>query len=171
MEEKISPSKIGLRYGIFVGLALIIYGLILQLSGLYVYQGLQWLSYVILIVLIFMAHNTFKAANEGYIKYGQGLSIGVIMSIVGGAISGIFSFIYLKYVDDSALKYAIEKAEDDLYSRGMSDEQIEQALAMTEKFTSPMMILIFGILGMAFIGLLISLIVSAITKKDQLKAV
>ena len=167
METQVSPSKIGFRYGIITAIVFIIYGLILQLTGMAANQVLGYLSYLILAVMIYLAHNAFKSSGDGFMKFGQGLSIGMVISAISGVLSGIFTFIYIKYVDDSVLKIAMDQAYDKLEQRGMSDDQIEQAMSMTEKFMTPAMILVFTIIGTLFFGLLISLVVSAITKKDN----
>ncbi|MTI21229.1 DUF4199 domain-containing protein, partial [Fulvivirga sp. RKSG066] len=50
---------------------------------------------------------------------------------------------------------------------GMSDDQIDQAMSMTETFTSPELMAVFGILGGLFFGFIISLIISAFTKNSN----
>ena len=49
----------------------------------------------------------------------------------------------------------------------MSDAQIEQGMKMAENFSGPTAMLIFGIIGGVFFGFIISLVVSAFTKKSR----
>jgi len=170
METQISPSKTGLRYGLIAAVVLIIYSLILQLTGLMANQALGYVSYLILAVIIYLAHNSFKSSGDGFMKFGQGVTIGMVISTIAGVISGIFSYIYIKYVDDSIIKIAMDKAYESMEQKGMSDEEINQAMSITEKFMTPAMILIMGVVFMLIFGLIISLIVSAITKKDNPEA-
>jgi len=167
METQASTSKIGLRYGLISGLILIIYSLILQVAGLASNQKLGWLSYIILAVIIYMAHNAFKQQGNGYLSIGQGLGIGMIISAISGVFSGVFLFVYLKFVDNSMLEEIRDRSYEQLESKGMSDEQIEQAMSMSEKFMSPGMLFIFAIIGTLFFGFIVSLIVSLFTKKSN----
>jgi hypothetical protein len=54
---------------------------------------------------------------------------------------------------------------EEMEKRGMSDADIETAMKYASAFTSPEMMVVWIILGMAFIGFIISLLVSLITKK------
>ena len=49
----------------------------------------------------------------------------------------------------------------------MDDAQIDQAMEMAEKFSSPEIIFGIGLIVFIFFGFIISLIVSLFTKKDN----
>lgn len=170
MEDKVTPSKIGMKYGFICATIMVIYGLILQIAGLAGNQVLGYISFVILIVIVILAHNAFKTSGDGYMSLGQGIGIGMIISVVSGVISSVFTFIYLKFVDDSMIQQARDKALQDMESRGMPEEQIEQAMSMTEKFTTPAMMMVFGLLAMVFFGFILSLIISLFTKNSNPEA-
>ena len=51
--------------------------------------------------------------------------------------------------------------------KGLDDATIDQAMKTVEKMMTPPIMLIMGILATAFIGFIISLIVSLITKKNN----
>ncbi len=53
-----------------------------------------------------------------------------------------------------------------LEAQGLSEEQIQQGMNMTKKFTTPPMILLFTLLGMTFFGTILSLVAAAIAKKN-----
>ena len=73
-----TPRQIGLKYGLYVGLVLVIYSMVLQLTGLALNSTLSYLSYVILIVGIVLAHREYKQEGDGTLSFGQGITIGVI---------------------------------------------------------------------------------------------
>ena len=54
-----------------------------------------------------------------------------------------------------------------LAEKGMNDSQIEQAITMASKFQTPIFIAIFGFIGNALVGLVISLITAIFVKKDK----
>lgn len=167
MESQTSPSRTGIRYGIISALIFILYELILMLTGLATNPAMGLVNIILSVVLFVMAHSTFKSANEGFMTYGQGVTIGIVITVIAGTLSNIFTFLYLTFIDDSMIKTAIEKTYDDMVQKGMSDAQIEQAMKMTEKFMTPGTTLIFGLLFAFVFGVVIALIVSAITRKKR----
>ncbi len=80
------------------------------------------------------------------------------------AISAVFNYLYLQFVDGSVLTKALEEQRIKFEEQGMGDEQIDQAMSMAEKFTTPGFTIVWILLFSLIFGLIISLIVSAITK-------
>jgi hypothetical protein len=166
-----STARVALKYGLLTALGLIIYSMVIQLAGL---AGNQTVSYLgilvtsaILVAGIVYAMKDFKSQNEGFMSYGQGLGLGALTATVSGLISGIFTYIYLTFIDNSAIKQAMDAQRDAMEARGMDDDQIDQAIAMAEKFSSPGMMVAISIISSLFIGFILSLIVSAIMKKER----
>jgi len=164
MEQHPTTLQTGIRYGVILGLISIIISAISFLANIEQNTIATVISVVITIAGIYMAHKYFKDEGDGFMSYGQGLGIGTLASVVAGALGGIFSFLYLSFIDDSPLKKAMEQQRIKFEEQGMGDDQIEQAMAMAEKFSSPLMALIFSIVFSLIFGFIISLIVSAITK-------
>lgn len=167
MEKEVTTRGVGLQYGVIAGIIMIIYGMILQLTDMATNQGLAFLNYLFLAVVIFLAHKKYKETGDGFLSYGQGLGIGFWVSLAGGILAMVFSYVYMKFIDSSMMDQAMEKARYDMEEQGMSDAQVDQAMSMTEKFMTPEMIFVFGILGVLFFGFILSLIISAITKKTD----
>lgn len=161
-----TTTSVAIRYGLMLGLISTAYSLVMFMTAME-QSPIRWFGLIFSIGGIWLAHQDFKKRNGGFMEYGQGLGIAVLLSVVSGAISSIVSYLYLVFIDNSMIQRIIEKARTDMEARGMDDAQIEQGLAMTTKFTNPTMILIFGILGAAFFGLLLGLIISAITKHSR----
>ena len=167
MEKEVTTRGVGLQYGVIAGIIMIIYGMILQLTDMATNQGLAFLNYLFLAVVIFLAHKKYKETGDGFLSYGQGLGIGFWVSLAGGILAMVFSYVYMKFIDSSMMDQAMEKARYDMEEQGMSDAQVDQAMSMTEKFMTPEIIFVFGILGVLFFGFILSLIISAITKKTD----
>ncbi|CAD5251423.1 MULTISPECIES: DUF4199 domain-containing protein [unclassified Imperialibacter] len=168
MEQQVTTRGVGMQYGVIVGIIMIIYGTLLQVSGLALeYQSLSYINYIFLAVVIYLAHKKFKEDGDGFMSYGQGLGIGFWISLIGGVISMVFSYIYMSFIDSTIMEQAMDKARYDMEEKGMSDAQIDQAMSITEKFMTPEMIFVMGIIGTLIFGFILSLIVSAITKKTD----
>ena len=126
---------------------------------------LNYVSYIFLTIGIVMAHKAFKEGGDGFMSIGQGLGIGTLMSLIGGVLSGLFSYIYIKFIDDSMLTKLADMQIEQLEKQGMDDAQIEQAMKIAGKFMTAEMIPVWAILGTLFVGFILSLIVSLFTKK------
>jgi len=167
-DTSISVSKAGLNAGLIFGLILVLFSIIIYVTDLVITQTwISFLSYVIIIGGIIYGHNQFKKKGDGFMSYGQGLGIGTITSLIAGTLSSIFVLIYTKYIDTGFQSRQIEEQRRTFEENGLSDEQIDAALGMTEAFDNPILILVIGILGTVLIGFILSLIISAITKKTD----
>jgi hypothetical protein len=165
---EITTRSTGVRYGLINGVIGIVVFLGLNLSGVDMTEGpARWIGILVSAVVLYLAHQYFKQNGNGYMSYGQGIGIALWMGIVSSVISSIFTYIYVKFIDTEFLNAIREKQEEAMAERGMSDEQIEQAMKFAEMFSTAeaMLIfgLVFGIIGMIIIGLLVSIF----TKKQS----
>jgi hypothetical protein len=65
------------------------------------------------------------------------------------------------------MKQAMDIQRQKMEEQGMDDAQIDQAMAMAEKFSGPGMILVSSIFFMLFVGFILSLIISAVMKNER----
>jgi hypothetical protein len=162
----ITPRSTGIRYGLIAALIGIIYFVVLNTMGVDVSQGPgSWFRILITIGIIIMAHKYFKDNTNGFMTYGEGVNISLWMGIVSSIIGSIFTYIYVKFIDSTFLEKITQNQIEAMESKGMSEEQIDQAMKFASMFTSPEAIFLFG-LFFGFVGTLIfGLIVSIFTKK------
>ena len=163
----VTPTTIGLRYGLLTGLVSIIFSFILFVTHAD-QSPVRWLALVILVGAMVMAHNAFKQANGGFMSYSQGLGIGAIMGGVSGVLTTAFNFLYMTFIDPEYMGRIMETTRAKMEEKGgMSDEQIDQAIKMVQKFSSGGWMILFGVVGSVLFGFLIALVVSAITKNSK----
>ncbi len=167
MEQKPTIFDIAKKYGLILGLISIAYFVILNIAGLVTNQLASYVGYIFSIAIIFMAHKAYKNEGDGYMTYGQGLGIGTLTALISGIISSIFTFIYIKFIDDSFIEQLLDKMINDMEAKGMSDAEIDQAMGFSSFMMTPIGITIAGIIGAIFIGFIISLIISAFTKNTN----
>ena len=165
--EKPSTARIALKWGLITAILIIIYTVVLYMTGYFKNPSLSWLSFLLLVFGIFMALREFKSLNSGYMSFSEGLGVGTLMSAVTGLLSSIFSYIYINFIDTTIMQQMSDLQREQMEERGLSSEQIDQAMELAAKFTSPGLIFLFGIIGYVLFGFIFSLIVSAIVKNTK----
>lgn len=92
---KASYQKVSIKYGIFVGVAHILYFLLMGLLGLHDTIELSFLSGIFLVIGIIVAISKVKRLNNGYIRYFEGLGIGAIVGVISSVILAVFLAFYI----------------------------------------------------------------------------
>lgn len=169
MNSQPSKLKSALNFGALLGLVLMILTLVTFVLEMYEAKWLNYLSWAILIGGIAYGIKQFRdKENGGFISYGSALGYGTLVALFAGVITSFAMYAYLQFVDDGMVHFIRETQENALYEAGsLSDEQIEMQLSYMQKFTSPGWIAIWGVAGNAFMGFIVSLIVSIFLKKES----
>lgn len=166
MENQPSTARSAIKWGLIIGVASIAFSTIIFLSGQFGNQTLSYLGYLILIVGLVLAMKDFRTQNNGFMRYGQGLGLGSLTSAVCGVLSGAFIYVYMAFVDTTLNEQILDKAREQWEKQGMSEQQMEQAAEMSKTFMGPGAMFVFGVLGTLIFGVILSLIIAAIMKKD-----
>ena len=163
-ENSVTTKQIALKYGLISGLIGIVYFVIINLIDQGMNQSLSSVGFLILAVIIYLAHKAFKDEGDSHMSYGQGLGIGTILSLVSSTIIGIFTFIYVSYINTGYIQQVLDLKRGNMEDQGLGDAQ---TMAIKEKMMSPVIMPIMGIVMTVFVGFIISLIVSAITQNKR----
>jgi hypothetical protein len=163
----VSTRSVGIRYGLFGGVAGIVLFLALTLSGLMAGGSWNWIGYVITAVLIFLAHKNYKESGDGFMSYGQGIGIAFWYGLISSLVSSVFMYIYIKFVDDTFMQSIMDVQMAKMEEQGMSDDQIEQAMKFSSMFMNPESMLLFGLIGGIVGAIIIALIVTIFTQKKS----
>lgn len=171
-----SPSKSALSLGL-------LFGAIMSLELLIMYALdvdpttnptigiiINLMNFLILpIVFILVGANQYKNKfNHGYLTLVDTLKIGVSVMAVAALIYGLFYLIFVMifptYIDEMLSKTAsiMESQNPNLTS-----EQIEIGLSFQRKFMEPQLLIPISLAMYSFIGLIYSLIIGAIVKKER----
>lgn len=158
----------GAKGGLITGVVVVLLYTIIYILGEGNNKVLTGLvSFFSLLIGIILTHKAFKAENNGFMSYGQGLGIGSVLGLFTGLLSGIFFFVYLNFVDASMLQTEIENARDQYEGLGMTDEQIDQSVSVLEYMFTPMVFSFTAIISTLFYAFIFSLIISAFTKNNN----
>jgi hypothetical protein len=168
MNETTSTARVSLKWGLITGVCLVVYSTILYTLDLTTIPWLGALIYVLLIAGLILAMREYRSANGGYMSYGDGISIGALLSAIAGMLSSAFSVFYTTVIDPGFQERLFDQMRDKMEEQGkMSDEQIDSMIEMSKKFQSPGLQFFFGILWIIVIGVIISLIIAAFMRKNK----
>lgn len=159
MEETKKPSTrdIGIRFGLISTVISIILFLIPAMIGQNPFKGVwNWAGIVVGIGIIIFAHKKFKDDGDSYMSYGQGVGITFWMGLVSTIIGGIFTFVYINYIDSAPFDLMLEQNLEEMEKAGSPEQAIEMAQEWTRKLFWPIYFF-FGIVGTVIIGLIVSL--------------
>lgn len=92
---KRSHINTAIKYGILVGVAYIIYFILMGVFDLLEIVELSFFSSIFLIIGIVMAISAHKRQRNGMINYFQGLGIGLVTGLVSSLMLAIFLVIYI----------------------------------------------------------------------------
>ena len=107
--------------------------------------------------------------NSGFISYSDSLKLGTSVAFFSSVILAFYTFIFINYIEPNTLNEILQQAEQTILESKpeISDEELDLALEMTDKFIQPHWMLILGILSGTFMGFIYSLIISIFVKKDN----
>lgn len=171
MEKK--SSNIGLVYGLLAGLSLIVFLLIMYLTGIDSFLSpAAWLGYVIIITFAVLAGLKQRKENGGFLEFSQALKVTFSVFAIGFLLQTIFSYILLNFIDvsfrEALTQRTMEKTEEMLRKFGASEDTIEQTIASansTNSYSIGNQLLGYGIMCIVFF--IIALIISAIIKRNR----
>jgi Protein of unknown function (DUF4199) len=168
MTETPSASRIALKWGAFLGLALMLYSSLIYTADLMTKSGIGGLSYVLIVGGLILAMREFRTANGGFMTFGQGMSIGALVAAVSGLLSSLYSVFYTSVIDPGLMGRVMEQTRSQFEEQGkLTDEQIEQTMEIMKIFQNPAFQIFAGVFGSIIIGLLLSLIVSAVMRRQN----
>lgn len=172
----VSPWPTGSRYGLIAALVLIVLGLAVHLAGMVDYSNqnsagnwvMNLVNWGVMIGAMVMAINHHRDKElGGYIKFGRAFTIGFIVSLIIAVISAIWTVVFFTMIEPDLINTILEASRDRMIEQqGMSEEQVEQSMPMVKMFVSPGAMAAFAGLGTLFFGLVFSLIVAAVLKKN-----
>ncbi|MCK5535930.1 MAG: DUF4199 domain-containing protein [Bacteroidales bacterium] len=170
MEEKVSTqARLDVQYGLVLALSSIIYIIILYFLGLMFEPWVQYPNYIIIGAIIYLGQKKLaESKGDLGLSYGKALGFGVIVSIISAVIVAVFNYLFYEIIAPEAIQQTIDFAEQTLIEKGLPDDQIEMALEIQKKIMTPLWLTLLGFFGQIIIGLVISLLTSIFTRKEEI---
>lgn len=167
----VSTKDVMIKYGVLLGVIMLLFQVILYVTDNFLapHWSLGILSFVIMVVITVAGLKTFKKSNDGYLKLGQALKIGVGIALISGIVGIIWTILLTQVLEPNYTDLALGAVRDQIVEQypDMSDTQIEQALSFQENFTKLGFMIPISIILSVFFGFIVSLISGLVMKKDN----
>jgi spore maturation protein SpmB len=166
MEQKSTFWKSAMIYGLYIGIVLTLYSVILYVAGQSTNKSLGYASILIYAICIIIAQIHYRN-NElnGTISYGRAVGFTVATMLFSGIITALYTLIIFK-IDPGMIDQIKTVQEEAMLKQGLNEDQIEQAMSIASKMMTPGWISIMSILNGVIYGTIISLISSIFIKKQ-----
>lgn len=100
----------------------------------------------------------------GYITFGTAFRTGLKIAVIAGAMVGVFTILNMLVINPDAMEKMIEGSEENW--ENMSEDQAAMSRKIMGFFTNPYIAAVFSVIYVAFWGVIKSLIVGSMLKKD-----
>jgi hypothetical protein len=175
MENNVTPSKSYLQFGVFFGLAMVLSFVLIYtmninpienpivgtISSLLNYLGLP-------VLLIYLGCAGFKKDNNGFISLPESLKVGVSIAFVGALIFAVFNVVF-NLIFPEYMEQIMSQSRQIMLKQNpnLTNEQVEMGISMAKKLSSPFFSVPLMLIIFSFLGLIYSLVIGLILKKDR----
>jgi len=166
--QKSTFWKNNMNFGAIAGFAIIIVTVLLYFLNISQNLAVSVIVYAILIITIVVGTRFLRdKIQNGNITYGRALGSGTMISLFASVIIAFYMFVFLKFIDPGEIDKIFSLMEDKMYQQGLPQEQIDMAIEMSRKFTTPFTIALGTIFSYGLWGFLFSLVTSAFIHKKS----
>lgn len=123
---------------------------------------------VIIMVIVFAIKEYRNQFSGGYITFKRAFWVSFLCSLFLAILSALFLYLFYQYIIDFDVMMSeqLDQTILQLKKRKLSEEQIKQSVTMSKKFMTMPIMISFAFIGSWVLNTLISLIASAILKKQ-----
>ena len=167
MEQKANVWKANLTNGVLLGLAGVVYTLILYFLDLTTNKPLTNAFMLIQLILLFFL---LKSYRDNYmhrmITFGQAVGAGVVICLYSSIIMAVFSYILYAVIDPGLIDKMIALSEEASLKRGFTQEQVDAGMNFTKKIMNPPVLTIMSLFFGTLMGTVMSLIIAIFVRKE-----
>jgi vacuolar-type H+-ATPase subunit I/STV1 len=173
-ESNMTTNRLSINAAIPIGIAIILLSILYYVFDIDGRGIWGYLMYALLLAGIIWGTIQLRDKHRGGIlSYGQSFSSGALISLYTGIISAIYTFVFYKFFAPEQIQVLLERVEEEMLVKApeMTDQQLDMALSMTEKFMTPIWMSITSLFAILIVGIIFSLIVSIFLKRDEPKQI
>jgi hypothetical protein len=168
--EKKNPSMLinALNWGLIIGLASIVYSVLLYMLNLMFNQALGYAGVIIIIAGLAIAMKNYRDnVLDGVMPFGKAFGFGMLIILVAALLGAIFTYLLFAVIDTGLSERALEFTSEKMMKRGVPEAQLDVILERAAKFQKPVPAAITGFITSVLGGVVLSLIIAAIFKKEE----
>jgi hypothetical protein len=167
MEQNVNVWKANLANGLILGLAGVVYSLVIYFLDLSFNKVQGFVFIAIETVLLFFLLKSYRDnVKHGQFTYGESMGAGVIICLYYSVIMAVFAYILYSFIDTGLVAKQLAFAEEAMQKKGLPQAAIDTAMTMQSKIMKPAIMAPLSILGNMLWGVVISLIVSIFVRKE-----
>lgn len=172
----VSNTQVALRFGVITSVILIVYGLIGYVTGLTdpskMSTAVSWINslitYGVMIGGIVLAVKNHRDENQkGFITFGKAFGTGFKTNLIVAIIQAIWLYVFMALIAPNMMDQIMQASIEKAAAQGQDPEQVEAGMKMMSWMFNPPMMAVMGFISLTFMGVIFSLIVAAIMKRDQ----
>jgi hypothetical protein len=169
MEQKNTSVLVNaLIWGSIIGLVSVVYSVILYMLDQTLNRTLGYVGLIILIAGLALAMKSYRDnVLDGILPFGKAFGFGMLIVLVSAIIGGIYGYLLYTVIDPDLMGKMADMQAEQMLERGLTEDQVEQALEVSKRFMTPVFIFISGFIVNVLMGTVLSLIIAAIFKKDE----
>jgi hypothetical protein len=156
-----------LRFGLIAALVTCIFSLVVYFIGQEYNRSLQWVGMIFPIAGVILALKAFKKDNYYSLRGGQGFKLGMLFFVIYAGVTTLYTLLFVTVINPEYMDGWREITINQLEDRGLSDEMIDQQMAISNMFFKTPAVLMIGIVTNLFFGAIISGIASAVMKTPK----
>jgi len=169
--QKADSKKFIINYGLLLGIVSVILGVVIYVTNAYLNPSWIYsvISIAIPIVIITLGIKAYKTANGGYLGLGEAIKVGLGIAVIGGIITAIWTLLVMTVIEPEYMNNVMAGQRDKMMETNpnMTESQMNAAMEITSKFSSPWIAMAMNIVWSLFSGLIISLISGLVMKKEN----
>ncbi len=165
-----SPQLPAIRMGALIAVMLIIYTLLLYITGQASNKYMGWISYALMTIGLWLGTKNFRDENNsGLITFGRAYLMSFLTALYCSIVYGLFAYFYFKFLARDTMQEMLTIAEQEMLNNSqVTEEQATQAMDIYKKYVFiPFTLAIGSVLSFTFLGALISLLVASITQRKN----
>lgn len=166
-EHKKSMASHASKYGSMLGAILVAFSLLLYILSVKPGNPVSMIDYLFFIGILFIGIKSYRDVKGGYIKYGNALAMGVLISLFASIIFAFYTYIYFKFLDPGAVDKIFAMMQEKWAEQGIDEDKTVQMVEMMRKFMGPVFMALSAIINTVFRGVILSLILSIFLKKQD----
>jgi hypothetical protein len=173
MEEHVSPFKVGLKYGMYLGLASIVITLASHFVGLDDLKNIESLDFkksfalsilgwAVIFGFLYAGLKFFREHNEGLLSLGEGFSVALFIGLFSAIILALYMMIHAHlFMGDlvDTLSQVIDMDE-------MPEEESEAVQSVMGFVTSPFFVAISSFFSRMFAAAIFGFIAALILRRE-----